>query len=306
MRGFLLGAILTAIAAGGGFYYIYQEFESRVSPEAIQAAAAKNLTDSLGMPVEIGNAKLSFPNLLILERLHLTDQGETMVSVEKVEAFAEDGLAGVQKGRFARLVVTNPVISLERAEGNWNIETFLRPILSKLSTAPAPLLSDATATAGPAEGSALRLVEISGLQLSIALEDRNVYSGLEFEQITAHRPEGSDVWNIRAGSGKARLNPLEEEWPLLEVVEMAQSLVRKDTPTANIESPGEAVAPEAQESSTALAWVGDVTLEGFDLELISTGQTLSLGGLSFHGEDLFRSLQFQTGSLEKKNLNPRS
>ena len=294
IRGFIAGVVVTLLGAGLSGYLLYQRIQSRISPEGVRQKAERALGELTGKKVEVGSAQVTFPNLLTLERVRLSSATETILVMEKLEAFAEGGLEGLQESRFAQLVVTNPVLSLERRDGKWNLVEFLAPLAQLAARAPV-------AGTSSGHGLPLTLVRVRGLNVTVALENRSPYSGIELADFILSRDKGEGPWSLRGTGGKIRLNPDEAAWPLPDLAEEIRDLFAgTQAPKTQVVDPSQA-APETTDQ-----WLADVALEDVSLELVHSHQSLSLGGISFSAADLFRTLRLQTGSLEKKNLNPGS
>lgn len=289
IRGFLAGVVVTLIGAGVAGYLFYKGIEAKISPEAIRTAAEETLAGLVQRPVSVGTAKIGIANnLLSMERVRISSATGTLLTVEKLEAFAEGGVDGLQEGRFARIVVTNPVVSLKREGGEWNLSSFLSPLLN---SPVGGVVSDSTAeNAEPAMP--LTLVQVFGLQLWVTLENETTYSGVSLKELVLSRSDPEQAWQVHAEDGNVQLNPSADEWPLLEAMGMG----------AGIPVTGESVSRTEDADGSDSQWLADVEIENVSLELVHPRQALSVGEISFSAEDFFRVIRLRTGSLEKKSL----
>ena len=294
IRGFLAGMVVTLIGAGVAGYLFYKGIQAKISPDAIRTAAEDTLTGLVRQPVSVDSAKVGIANnVLSLETVRIASATGDLLTVEKLEAYAEGGMEGLQQGRFSRLVVTNPVVSLERKHGEWNLTSFLSPLLR---SPVGGILSESTAEAAVEMGMPLTLVEVFGFQLKVTLEDGTTYSGVSLERLVLTREEPQAAWQVRAGDGSLRLNPSSDQWPLLEVFRSVQSLAA----SSNEESPSDET--DTSGSVSGQHWLANVAVEDVSIELVHPQYALSVGGVSFSAEDLFKVIRLRTGALEKKNL----
>jgi hypothetical protein len=291
--GFLFGVVLTLIATGLSAYYAYKTFERQISPETIRATAENQLTQLAGSPVSVGGAQINFPNLLVLDHLKIASATQTLVTVEKIEAIAEGGVQGLKEARFIELVVTKPIVSLDRAGGKWNAATFLAPILDRFAKGGKPSPSGATGEAiqtakGPPP---LKSILLKGLSLAITVDGKSTPSALEAGDVSLSRKDAKSPWNLVCKGGHLRLNNADGEWPLLEALTALQQLFngKKASPVEQ---------PEPREPAQPI--LAGVQLENITLELIQPAQLLTIEGLSLRADELFKMIEVQTGELEKK------
>jgi len=295
IRGFLAGVAVTVVVAGLAGYLFYKGIQSKLSPEAIRKAAERKISAMMQQPVTVGSADLQFPNLITLKRLRINSEDQPLLVAERIEAYAEGGVQGVEQGRFSRLVVTNPVISLERKNGTWNLASFLSPFLEKKSSGG---VSDSTGSAEPAGPIPLTLIEVTGLKMTVTLGEKDTYSAVDFGELTFSRENPGSPWNVHARNGNLRLNPAEGEWPLLEAVGLARGIASQE--------PGKSADrsnAQPQEANTP-SWLGEVVAEEVNVQFVHTNQILSASGLSFQAKNLFELIRLRTGSLEKKTSRP--
>ncbi len=298
IRGFLVGVFLTMILAGGIGYVIYKRVETAISPESVRESAEETLARIMGGKVQVRSGEIGLPNLLTLSDVSLSDGHGKMISFDRVELIAEGGVQGLQEGRFGQVILTNPTISLQRIEGKWNLVEYLQPLLSasQKKSASSPLSASAEQKPLP-----LKLVQITGLDFQVTLGDGEVYSGIDADEVTLSREDLDSPWAIHCKSGRLRLNPTAEEWPLFETYDALVGLLADNQVAES--SPGRSLTGEPWNSPT---WLGDVIMDGFDLEFIHPNQHLTLSGLSMQADEMFEFIRLQTGNLEKKTPHPKA
>jgi hypothetical protein len=283
--------VVTLVGAGIAGYLFYKGIQARISPDAIRIAAEETLTGLVRQPVSVDSAKVGIANnLLSLERVRISSATGALVSVEKLEAYAEGGMEGLQQGRFARIVVTNPVVSLQRKDGEWNLTSFLSPLLRG---PVGGIVSESTAEAAAEKGMPLTLVEVFGLELTVTLEDGTTYSGVSLDNLVLSRDGPDMAWQVHIRDASLRLNPSADEWPLLEATGCVRSLIAAGDGISETDTSG---------SVSDQHWLANVAVENVSIELVHPKQVLSVGGLSFSAENFLKLIRLRTGSLEKKSL----
>lgn len=291
--GFLIGVILTLILAGGAGYLLYQKIERAISPETTRATAEEQLSKLARQPVTVGEAKADLiESLLTLNKVRIGSGTETFLEIEKVELAAEGGVQGLRAGRFSEAVLTHPVVSLEKREGRWNLQTYLAPIIEgarKAAGLPREITSEPSSVADGPQIS-LRSIRVSDLEIQLALDDGASFTGLSVSEVDLAREGPGTPWNLTARGTQVQVNTTSGDMPLLGALQEAQTLL------------GGASGSKALGGSKAVSpALAGVALEDVSLEWSQPSQILSFEGLSFRAEDFFRLLSMQTGSLEKKN-----
>ncbi len=292
VAGFLAGVVLTLILAGSTAYYVYTQVQQRLSPEGTQQAVETRLVSLLGQGAKVGGAQVTFPNLITLSNVSIANATGTVFSVEKIEAAAEGGVAGLQQGHFVEVVLTHPVITLERKHGRWNVRDLIDPLLARASAiaSASPALPSATTTTTK-HGIPLRMVQLKGLNLTIAVEIQPPQR-FEIETLLCSRENKESPWSLHCQGTQIHLNSAAEEFPFGELANSIQDLV-----PSHKEEP--AIPPSEKHP-----WLAGVILENTSLEITYPQQRIILEGISFQADELFEVLKLQTGSLEKKNVSP--
>lgn len=291
VKGFLIGFAVAVLIAGGLAYLAYSTLEKHLSPEATQKVVEQQLKTLVGTPVAIGQAQVTLPNLLTLNRVRIDSGSQTVLSVEKIEAAAEGGLSGLQQGRFVEVVLTQPTLRLEKRNGEWNITDILKPVLT-LSAEASPAQASPPASAGGASQAhlALRSVVLKDLHVSISEMDGTATNDLQMAELTLVRAKPEDPWSLHCKGSTLRLNPSPGERPLIDVLASIQEGLKGIQPSG-----------ASQTKSPSSPWLAGVELEETSIELSYPDQIWSIEGLSIQADQLFEMIRFQTGSLEKKN-----
>ncbi len=292
-----MGVVVTLIVAGVAGLWVYKEIQARLSPPAVIESAEKGLTDAVTHPVSIGDASIRLTeSVLVLGEIQISVENDVIVSVDQIEARAKS-LKDLQDRRFVELVVTHPKITLKRNVDRWNLESFLDPILAKIG---APEVEEGTSESAGKKSPPITHVQISDVELAVSLEGGAAYSGIQIGNLDLIRENLDSPWNIRLNDSKIRLNPSQEEWPFLEVVDLVQGMI----PAKPVKDASGRV-DEATKSSP-LEKLGTVTLENIGFELIHPQNEITVESLSFEASRLFEIIRLQTGSLEKKSPPPAS
>ncbi len=281
--GFLVGVVLTLILAGSTAYYVYTQVQRRLSSQGTQQAIETRLVSLLGEGAKVGGAQVTFPNQITLNNVRIANTTGTILSVEKIEAAAEGGGTGLQQGRFIEVILTHPVISLEKRHGRWNLRDLLDPLLAKTASSASP--SSATSTKS---GIPLRAIQIKQLNLTISVENQSLQQ-YEVETLLCNRENNESPWNLFCQGTQVHLNSASEVFPFSDLVSSMQDLI----PSRKAESMGP--------SKGVSSWLAGVILENTSLELSYPQQNIIIEGISFQADQLFETLRLQTGFLEKKN-----
>lgn len=289
IRGFLAGVAVALLFAGAAGYFIYRKVETAISPETVRETAEETLARIMGGAVQVQSGEISLPNILTLSGVTLSDSNGEMLSFERVQLIAEGGVQGIQEGRFAQVVVTQPQITLRRQNGAWNLVDFFKPLLTKKP-------SEAVEEKNPPP---ITLIRIVGLDFKTELEEGALYSGFQAEEATLSRKDLDSPWAVYARKGVIRMNPTANEWPLLETYSAVAALV---APASGPPPPAPSDRPPFQSPD----WLGDVILDDFELEIIHPNQHLRISGLSMKADEMLEMIRLQTGSLEKKKPSPRA
>lgn len=291
IQGFLLGFTLAVLIAGGVAYLVYSSLERRLSPEATQKIVEHQLQKLTNTPVAIGQAEVTLPNLLTLNRVRIDSASQNVLSIEKVEAAAEGGLSGLQQGRFVELILTQPTLRIENRNGEWNITEVLKPFLSHQATA----LPNGASPSNPAGSPTrlplpLRTVILKDLHVSISDMNGAGSNDLHMNELTLVRAKPEDPWSLQCKGNNFRLNPSPGQIPLMDVFASIQASIKA------IQTP--------DSSGSASSWLAGVELDDTSIELLYPNQIWTIEGLSIQADQLFQLIRFQTGSLEKKNWPP--
>ncbi len=281
--GFLAGVVLTLILAGSTAYYVYTQIQRRLSSEGTQQAVETQLVSLLGEGARVESAQVTFPNLITLNNLSISNATGTILSVEKIEAAAEGGVTGLQQGRFIEVVLTRPVIALEKRHGRWNLRDLIDPLLARTTAGANASSSTSTRASLP-----LRMVQIKEPKLTVAMENQP-FQEYEAETLVCSREDHHSAWSLFCQGAHVRLNSTSESFPFGDLVNSMQDLV--------VSRSGNSTAPPVDAGS----WLAGVTMENTSLELNYPQQNIIIEGISFQADRLFETLKLQTGSLEKKN-----
>lgn len=295
LLGFVLGALLALAGAGIVGYSVYQSIQKRISPDAVRDKAQEQFKSILGNDVDVGKASLSLPNLLTLENIRFGTTEAPWLVIEKIEAAAEGGVDGLQAGRFAEIVLTNPKIQLVRQSGQWNFVEVLRPLLAARG-AQASATGTIGAATGTKPGLPIKVIQVVGLDLSARVETGEA-STVKSETLLISREDVNSPWTIYGENSNILAGTADGDWLLKDVLAAALGLFGSETdgPQTTVAAPGN---EEGQDRPVLLG----VRLENLTIQAMRPNEVLSMDGVSLNFDQLKKTLQFQTGSLEKKTL----
>src|SRR3990172_731668 len=215
VTGFIAGVVVTLILAGSTAYYVYVQIQRRLSSDTTQRTVETRLISLLGKDADLGGAKVTLPNLLTLDRVSISNATGTVLSIAKVEATAEGGISGLQAGRFMEMVLTDPVITLEKRHGRWNVRDLLDPLLAKVSQPSASAPTSASGTPSAAKPLfPLKMVDLRGLRLSVKIENQSNQE-LAIESLLLTREDPSKPWNLLCKGTSLQIGFSEERFALM-------------------------------------------------------------------------------------------
>ncbi|MCB9784216.1 MAG: hypothetical protein H6751_14730 [Candidatus Omnitrophica bacterium] len=294
---FLAGLMVALICAGGAGYWVYKTIQARLSPPAIRQSAEESLSKAAAQPVSVGGASISLTDsVLVFRDIRIDVEDQEMISIDRIDARAE-GLQELNQRQFVELIVTKPTISLRRDVGKWNLESFLQPILEKINT---PSVPEATPESSERKPVPLTHIQVKDANLRVALDGGETYSSVAIGNLDLAREDLESPWIIRVEDSSIRLNPSQNEWPLLELAHLVEDKLksRGEESSADENPPAEKKSP--------LKSIGTVAVEKVSFELIHPRTRLSLEEFSFEASEFFDLIRIQTGSLEKKSPPPAS
>jgi hypothetical protein len=309
--GFLGGVLLTLIAAGVTGWYIYQSIQKKLSAENTQQMVESRMRSLLGSEVAVGSAVVTLPNLITLERISLTSDDTSLLSIDKVEAAAEGGVTGLTEGRFVEVILTNPVVNLVQTEGgSWNLSKVLDPLLARsIRTVTTPTqvgsgeLSSATKLNTPATSMPLskrlplKNIQLKNLQVSLTIENTHQHK-LRIGDLMLTRKDVDSSWSLTGKECAIQLATLSGKTDLVTTFNSLVGLVPSLTTAASPGGQGEKTPPQA----SSPPWLAGFRLEQVSLEVIDTQQNLSIEGITLSADELFEVIRIQSDQNEKKNL----
>ena len=298
IRGFIAGVTVTLVVAVGVGYVVYKKVETAISSESVKETAEETLARIMGGKVQIQSGEISLPNLLTLSDVSFANAQGKIVSFDRVELIAEGGVQGIREGQFAQVILTHPVITLERVGETWNLVEFLKPLIAGAQVSHESSPSEASGEQKPLP---VKMIQMTGLDFQVSLKDKEVYSGISAKEVTLSRENLDSPWVLYCKQGRLRLNPSADEWPLVETYVALADLVAPQ-PAGEI---GSSTGPSSPSLGVPFA-LGDILFDDFDLEFIHPKQHLTLSGLSLRSDEFFELIRIQTGNLEKKTPHPKA
>ncbi len=284
--------VVALIGAGGVGFWVYKTIQARLSPPAIREAAEKSLSEATSHPVSVGEASLSLTDsVLVFRNIGIKVEHEAFLTIDRIDARAES-LTELNDRKFVELTVTKPKIILKRDSDRWNLEAFLDPLLKKIGS---PSIVESSPEEIEKKPIPITHIQVTDAEVTVSLDWGESYSGINIGNLDLRRENIDMPWALRLKDSKVRLNPTQEEWPLLEVVDLVKGMIpKRENGTSEKPDPG-------IDKGGPLEALGTIALENVGFELIHPKQEITLEGFSFEASRFFEIIRVQSGTLEKKS-----